>query len=105
MPLPVPKPLAATLRRFHIAQAGKIFIDAVDIVQRQMAELRLQLDDPEVLIRPNIADVNLFDRVDVHELAGRGEQATLAALPGLRRAITWQSRALRSVRRVVQFGS
>jgi len=101
VPLPVPEPLAQQIARLHITQAVQIFVDAIDIGQRQMTELRLQLDRPEVLIRPDVADINLLDRVDIPEIARRGEAAARASLPQLKRAVSWQARAMRAVRRAV----
>ncbi len=103
--LPVPKPLADQLNRLQITQAVKIFVDAIDIGQRQMTELRLQLDAPEVLIVPNVSDISLLDRVSIPEIAKRGELAARVALPDLRRAVSWQARMLRSMRRAVDFGA
>ncbi len=105
MPLPVPEPLAQQIARLRITQAAQIFVDAIDIGQRQMTELRLQLDRPEVLIRPDVADINLFDRVDIPEIARRGEAAARKSLPTLRRAVSWQARAMRAVRRAVGGGA
>ncbi len=105
VPLPVPEPLAQHIARLHITQAVRIFVDAVDIGQRQMTELRLQLDRPEVLIRPNVTDINLLDRVDIPEIARRGEEATRKSLPALRRAVSWQARTWRAVRRAVGGGA
>lgn len=102
--LPVPEPLAQQLARLSITQAVQIFVDAIDIGQRQMTELRLQIDRPEVLIRPDVADINLLDRVDIPAIARRGEVAALKSLPALRRAVSWQARALRAVRRAVGGG-
>lgn len=105
MPIPVPEPLAQQIARLNITQAVQIFVDAIDIGQRQMTELRLQLDRPEVLIRPAVAEINLLDRVDIPEIARRGEVAALKSLPALRRAVSWQARALRAVRRAVGGGA
>ncbi|GAB4492862.1 MAG: hypothetical protein Fur0016_13180 [Anaerolineales bacterium] len=105
VPLPVPEPLAQQIARLPIAQAVKIFVDAIDIGQRQMTELRLQLDRPEVLIRPDVADINLLDRVNIAEIARRGEVAALQSLPTLRRAVSWQARALRTVWQAVGGGA
>ncbi len=105
VPLPVPEPLAQQIARLHITQAVRIFVDAIDIGQRQMTELRLQLDRPEVLIRPNVADINLLDRVDIPEIARRGEAAARASLPQLKRAVSWQARAIGMIRRAVGGGA
>jgi NTE family protein len=105
MSFPVPGPLAQQISRLNITQAVKIFAEAVDIGQRQMTELRLEIDAPEVVIRPNVVDVNLLDKINVYEIAERGERAAEAALPDLRRAVSWQSWVMRSVRRAVGVGA
>jgi NTE family protein len=105
VPLPVPEPLAQQIARLRITQAVRIFVDALDIGQRQMTELRLQLDRPEVVIRPDVADISLLDQVDILEIARRGEVAARKSLPDLRRAVSWRARMMRSVRRALGGGA
>lgn len=105
MPISVPEPLAQQIARLRITQTVQIFVDAIDIGQRQMTELRLQIDRPEVLIRPDVAEINLLDRVDIAAIARRGEAAALKSLPALRRAVSWQERARRAVRRAFGDGA
>lgn len=93
--LPVPRSLAETLTRLNITRALKIFADALEIGQRQMAELRLSLDRPEALLLPPVNDINILDVINVSEVARRGEQTALAALPSLRRVFSWPQRLLR----------
>lgn len=97
-------PLAKQFSRLNITQAVRIFGDAVDIGQRQMTELRLMIDAPEVLVRPDVNDVNLLDRVNIVEIALRGERAMQAVLPDLRRAVSLSARATRQFKRLVQSG-
>jgi NTE family protein len=101
LPIAVPGPLVKQLSRLNITQALRIFVDAVDIGQRQMTELRLMVDAPEVVVRPNVNGVNLLDRVNITETALRGEEAMQAALPALRRAVSLSARAARRFRRLV----
>ncbi len=98
----VPRQLIDQITRLNITQAFRVFSDAVDIAQRQMAEMRLDIDAPEVIIRPQVNDLNLLDRVDVHEVALRGERAAEAMLPELLRAVSLPGRAVRQLRRVVR---
>jgi NTE family protein len=95
--LPDSNPIAGQIARLNITQAFSIFAEAVDIGQRQMAELRLKADAPEVLIHPGTDEINLLDRIDVAEVAGRGERAAELALPELRRAVAWPARIRRSL--------
>jgi NTE family protein len=96
--LPVPKPLAEQIARLNITQAFQIFAEAVDIGQRQMTELRLQLDHPEVLVSPLVGHIGLLDSINVAEVAQLGEIAALESLPDLRRAVSWPARLARRLR-------
>ena len=85
--------------RLNITQAFQIFSEAIDIGQRQMTEMRLRLDKPEVVITPSVSDIGLLDTINVPEIARRGEIAALEALPDLRRTFSWQARLKRSLQR------
>jgi NTE family protein len=95
--LPVSQTLIDQITRLNITQAFRIFADSVDIGSRAMAELRLKLDAPEVVIRPEVNGINLLDKVDVHEIAQRGERAAEAVLPELKYAVSWPGRLKRSL--------
>jgi NTE family protein len=82
--------LANYIGRLRVAQAFNIFLRSVDIAGAMMTELRLQLEKPDVIIRPDVPQIGLLDRVDVHQVAQLGEQAAIQALPALRRAASWQ---------------
>jgi hypothetical protein len=64
-----------------------------------MSELRLEKDDPEIIIRPAVTHIQLLDKVDVHEVARLGEQAVDDVLPELRRITAWPARLMRSIGR------
>ena len=78
------------------AQAFDVFLQAVDIGNRLMTELRLEVDDPDVIIRPAVNHIQLLDNVNVSEVARLGEQAVEAVLPNLRRVTAWPARFMRS---------
>lgn len=82
--------LATYLARLRIAQALNIFMRSVDIGGAMLTDLRLKLDQPDVIIRPAVPHVGLLDRVDIHEVARLGERAAEAALPDLHRAVGWR---------------
>ncbi|MEJ5224800.1 MAG: patatin-like phospholipase family protein, partial [Anaerolineales bacterium] len=102
LPLSVPIPLVEQITRLSITQAFRIFIDAVDIGQRQMTELRLKLDEPDVIIRPEVGHINILERVDVHKVARLGERAAQAALPELEQAVSLPATLMRQVKRITQ---
>jgi NTE family protein len=94
MPMPslVPRVIADRINRLYMAQAMDIFMRSIDIGSRAMAEYRLSVDAPEVIVRPAVAHIELLDHVDPHELALAGEQAVEEVLPDLRRMVSWSSR-------------
>jgi len=94
IPVPgnLPRPLIEQINKNRYAQAYDIFMRGVDFSSRAVANLRLQLDAPDVIIRPNTHDVGLLDVVSVAEVAHYGEMATKEALPELRRVVSWQYR-------------
>jgi len=99
LPVPdsVPKPILDRLAHIRIAQAFDVFMRSVDIGSRAVAEYRLAVDKPDVIIRPAVSDIELLEHVDVREVARRGDEAVEAALPELRQMISWTSRLRRSL--------
>jgi NTE family protein len=87
----VPSRLAARLINMRFAKALDVFMRSIEIGGRQIAELRLELEKPEVVIRPAVAHIGVLDRVDVQELVKLGEEAAEAKLPDLLRATTWSA--------------
>jgi NTE family protein len=94
--------LAKQFSRMNITQAFQVFADSVSIGSRQMAELRLKLDEPEIIIRPNVSGINLLDKVNVQEIAKRGEIAAEGALPEIVHAVSASAHIVRQVRRVLR---
>jgi NTE family protein len=93
--VPLPKPLAEQIRHLPITQVFHIMLEAVDIGQRQLTELRLKIDRPDALIQPEVDDIGILDTVDVGKIALLGERAALESLPQVRRAVSWTSRFAR----------
>ena len=55
---------------------------------------------PDVIIRPDVADIGVLDRVDVTAIADLGEQAAREMLPELRKATAWTERLRRMASRL-----
>lgn len=94
IPLPsmLPKSIAERITRMNFAQSLDIFMRAVDVSGRAVAHLRLELDAPDVVVRPAVHGIGLLDKVVIEDLAQLGEQATEEVLPQLKRAVSWQNR-------------
>jgi NTE family protein len=92
LPVSVPLPLVQRITRTRIAQAFNIFLKSVDLGSRKLAELRLLMDNPDVIIRPNVKGIGLLDSVNVHKVVYAGETATEMVLPELKRVGAWPNR-------------
>jgi NTE family protein len=97
LPVPIPGALLHRITNLRLAQAFDIFLKSVDIGNRMMTELRLEVDDPDVIIRPDVSHIGLLDKVDIHEIARLGEQAADEALDELRQAVSWPNRLRRKL--------
>jgi NTE family protein len=89
LPVKVPSPIIERISRLRMAQALKIFMESVDIGQRMITELRLEADEPDVIVRPDVGDIGLLDRVDVAHVISLGDLAVAKVLPELSRASSW----------------
>ncbi|MDH3944120.1 MAG: patatin-like phospholipase family protein [Anaerolineae bacterium] len=90
-----PLPVLQRLHRLRLAQAFNIFLRSVDIGGRLLTELRLEVDKPDVLIRPEVAHIGLLDQVDVGVLAELGGQAAEGAMDEILRKGPWTGRLQR----------
>jgi NTE family protein len=90
--------LTKYVSQFRFSQALNIFMRSIDIGGALLTELLLEIQKPDVLIRPAVRQIGLLDQVDVAEVARLGERATEHALPELNRAVGWQARLVRAVR-------
>lgn len=94
IPVPsiLPRPIAERLTRMTLAQSLDIFLRSVDVSSRALAYYRLELENPEVIVRPDVHEFGLLDKVVIEDLAQRGEKALEEVLPQLKRAVSWQAR-------------
>jgi len=101
VPIPLinnlPSPVVSGLRNLRVTKAFDIFVRSTDIGNRQITELRFQIEKPDVIISPEVDEVGMLDRVNVHEIIKLGEKAARAKLPELKRAASWTRRLRRSI--------
>ena len=97
VPAILPRSIVERISRMNFAQAFDIFMRAVDLSSRSVAYHRLQVDAPEVIVRPEVHHIELLDKVDVHVVAQLGEDALEKVLPELARATSWLKRASRKI--------
>jgi hypothetical protein len=99
IPLPenLPLRLIARVGKMRYGQALDVFLRSFDIVTRAVTEYRLEVDKPEVIIRPAVTEIDTLDRVDVNEVVKKGEAAVDAVLPELKKLFTWRKRLRRRI--------
>jgi NTE family protein len=81
-------PILDMLTRLRPGQALNVFLRALEISARLLTELHLQIDQPDLIIRPAVSQVGLFDQKPVSEVAAIGVTAAEEALPELRALFT-----------------
>jgi hypothetical protein len=69
-----------------LTQAFNIFAKSMDITSRMMTELRLNIDQPDVLVRPDVIRFGLIDDVDPYELVKIGDEAVKDAMDEIRQS-------------------
>ena len=97
LPSYVPRPIVERLGKMRYALAVDVSMRALDIITRAVTHYRLEVDKPEIIIRPRVADIDTLDIVDVHEVALRGEAAVEEMLPRIRKYFTLHNRLRRLV--------
>ncbi len=90
--------LSKYITRFRFSQALNIFMRSIDIGGALLTEVLLEMEKPDVLIRPNVRHIGMLDDVDVAAVAQLGERAAQQMLPDLERAVSWQGSILRRLR-------
>jgi NTE family protein len=89
--------LSYVLSKMRYDTVWDVFSRSLDITTRAVTQYRLEVDKPEVIIRPQVLHIDTLDVVDVHEVAKKGEEAVEAVLPQLRNLFTWQTRWRRTI--------
>jgi hypothetical protein len=69
----------------------------VDVSSRYVSHLRLQVDKPDIIVRPDVHSINLLDPVTIEDVAQLGEQALEQVLPDLKRKTAWAARFSRRI--------
>jgi NTE family protein len=93
----LPRPLMVRLSKMRYAQAWDTFMRSLDIIGRAMTQYRLEIDRPDVIIRPQVNEIDTLDRVDVHAVVQKGEEAVEEALPELKKLSRWRKRFRRAI--------
>ena len=85
---PIATPLLEQFSKMRIGQAFNIFARSMETTSRMLSELRLQIDHPDVIVRPDVERYGILDTADVDDLIQQGELAMEQALPEIARLHT-----------------
>ncbi len=99
LPLPkyLPRAIVDRISRMRYGMALDVFMRSLDIVGRAMADYRLQVDQPDIVIRPRVGNIDTLDLVDVHEVVRIGEKGVEDVLPQLKQKFTLRKRIRRAL--------
>jgi NTE family protein len=100
--MPVPEfpgaaPVIEYLSKIRLAQAMDVFIRSIEVGGMILSELRLELDKPDVIIRPKLLGIGLLDKVDIESLAEIGEIAAFHSLPEISRVTSFGAQIRRTL--------
>jgi hypothetical protein len=73
----------------------------MDLSGLMLMDKQLNLEKPEVIIRPHLGPIGIIDRVDIPEMIKSGEVATLDALRDIRREASWHYRIRRKLSSII----
>ena len=90
-------PGSGMFSRLRIGQALQIFGRSLEISSRLFTDLRLRLDKPEVIVRPEVAQVGILDTPEAGPLIEAGRSAMAAGLQALDGCYGWRG----AIRRIV----
>lgn len=97
MPDYVPHALIERISRLNYSKALDVFLRSIDMIDRAVTEYRLEVDKPDVILRPPVTHIDILAQVDVREVAKLGEQTVEAALPQLKDLFAWHNRLRRAI--------
>ncbi|MEN6522090.1 MAG: patatin-like phospholipase family protein [Anaerolineaceae bacterium] len=93
--VPIPHVIMDQVSHSKYLQAFQVFYRSMDVISRSLAELRMQIDKPDVILRPDVENIGLLDNVDPQELIQSGEAIVMASLEQIRLKLSWRSRLFR----------
>lgn len=101
---PLAQPIINQITKTRVARAFQIFVRSMDITSHMLAELRLQVDKPDVIIRPDVSRFGILDTVNPQILIHEGELAAMNALSQVQKSLGWTNQLARRFRKAYQPG-
>jgi NTE family protein len=82
----------------RFTRALNVLLRSIDISGVLLSELLLQVNPPDVIIRPEVGETGLLDFNTVDRVVASGERAAEAMLPELERVVSWRSQLARRLK-------
>ena len=86
-------PILRPISRLRIAKAFDIYVRSMDMTLYKMGELQLEIEKPDLVLRPDVSHIGSLDRVDINQVALLGDQAVqenLSALKKIKNRSRWR---------------
>jgi NTE family protein len=97
MPIVMPRTLVQWVSRMRYGLMLDVYARSLDLVSRAVAEYRLEVDKPDVIIRPRLGNIDTLDIINVHEVVKIGEAAVEEILPQLKQKFKLHNRIRRAL--------
>jgi NTE family protein len=97
MPIFMPRSLIQWVSRMRYGLMLDVYARSLDLVSRAVAEYRLEVDKPDVIIRPRLGNIDTLDIINVHEVVKIGEAAVDEILPQLKQKFKLHNRIRRAL--------
>jgi len=89
-----PNPMIDRLTRNNLSMTFKIIMETVETTSAQISELRLEIDRPDIIIRPSVSQIGMLDQVNVDDLVKRGAEAARLHIGEIKRSKNFFERIL-----------
>lgn len=97
MPIFMPRTLVQWVSRMRYGLMLDVYARSLDLVSRAVAEYRLEVDKPDVIVRPRLGNIDTLDIINVHEVVKIGEAAVDEILPQLKQKFKLHNRIRRAL--------
>ena len=68
-------PLLRSISKLRVAKAFDVYLRSMDMTIHMLGEKRLEMERPELLIRPDVGHIGSLDRVNILEVVELGDRA------------------------------
>ena len=92
---PSTNPLLRPISKLRVAKAFEVYLRSMEMTSHMLSEVRLALEKPDLIIRPEVSRIGSLDQVDIMEVANLGDLAVEQVKKELRKIgkkVGWFSR-------------